>query len=302
MGKKIQGKIGPSDDVANRVVSRPSTSGNFAQLLKDFKSFSDNRDPKVDRLFGNIRPRTFGPDTNIISSNVGAEARGFGSTAGLNLGTKLSRAFQSTETDLMLEQADRLLGTRGALEQGSQDAIAQAFEQFDGGGAGLSAAGTGAARGIAEGIFGSKVEAQLETERGERERGELSGLLGNLFIEPSVAIAEGAEMQAVRAAEGAHGRSASAAAKKQQKKQAIAGFVASVLPILLAMCWVARRVLGTDTDDWMHVRDYLIEEAPTDVLMAYARHGEETAKRLTPAEALDLQPVFEAIVKERTNA
>ncbi len=286
------------------VTSRPSTSGNFQTLLQSFEDFpkAGGRDPQVDRLFGNVRPRTFGPDTAIISSNVGDEARGFGATAGLNLGTKLSRAFQASETDLQLAAADRLLGTRGALEGRSQEAIAQAFEQFDGGGAGLSAAGTGAARGIAEGIFGSKVGAKLETERGERERGELTGLLGNLFIEPSVALAEGGEIEAVRQIEGAAGRSASAAAKKQQKKQAIAGFVAAVLPILIGLCWVARRVLGTETNDWMHVRDYLIEEAPTNVLLAYARHGAETAKRLTPAEALDLQPVFEAIVKERTNA
>ncbi len=287
-----------------KIVSKPSVSGSAGEVIKEFSEFPafGGRDPQKDLLFGNVRPRTFGPDTAIISSNIGDEARGFGATAGLNLGTKLSRTFQASAIDTLLGRADRLLGTRGALEEPSQARIAQAFEQFDGGGAGVSAAGTGAARGIAEGIFGAETGAQIETERGERERAELSGLLGNLFIEPSVALAEGGEIEAVRQIEGQAGRSASAAAKKQQKKQAIAGFVAAALPILIALCWVARRVLGTDNNDWMIFRDYLIEEAPTEVLMSYARNGEATAQRLTQAEALNLKPLFDQIVKERTNA
>lgn len=56
-------------------------------------------------------------------------------------------------------------------------------------------------------------------------------------------------------------------------------------------CWVAREIYGTEDTRWVHLRDYLIENAPEDFLEFYATHGMDIAKQIRD------DPEFKARIK-----
>jgi hypothetical protein len=58
------------------------------------------------------------------------------------------------------------------------------------------------------------------------------------------------------------------------------------------LCWVAREVLP---ERWQEARAYMLLEAPPSLFVAYALDGERLAKNLTPADRVELRPVFEAM-------
>ena len=84
---------------------------------------------------------------------------------------------------------------------------------------------------------------------------------------------------------------ADSAANRQLQKdmepeawEKVLGGVASIV------CWVAREVIP---ERWQAARAYMFFEAPTSLFASYVLDGERLAQNLTPADRVELRPVFE---------
>lgn len=71
----------------------------------------------------------------------------------------------------------------------------------------------------------------------------------------------------------------------------IGGSIIGALPGLLALCWVAREVYGTQTGTWKIFRSWMLNEAPEWLRNAYIKHGPKVA------DFIKDKPVLKAIIR-----
>ena len=115
------------------------------------------------------------------------------------------------------------------------------------------------------GLQGAQAQAGASRSAG------MSGMLGS--IAPAVLG------NASKWATGKLAASAAATAAGGAAKTGIAaGIGKAALSGLALFCWVAREVYGTETDEWMQFREWMLNDAPSWFRKLYIKHGERFAK------------------------
>jgi len=115
------------------------------------------------------------------------------------------------------------------------------------------------------GLQGAQAQAAASRSAG------ISGMIGQ--IAPAVLGS------ASKYATGKLAASAAATAAGGAAKAGIGATLGKVgLTALSMFCWVAREVYGTETDEWMQFREWMLNDAPSWFRKLYIKHGERFAK------------------------
>lgn len=144
---------------------------------------------------------------------------------------------------------------------------ADAISAFEGASPGLTSQLSAANTVNAAGAGGQALTAPL----GAAEAANIAGISAG-----AGAGAAGAAGGAAGAAGGAGGAAAGGAASSAAKSGGAAAGE-GVMALLALLCWVAREVYGEENPQWMEFRDWLVTEAPPELVDAYVRHGSEFA-------------------------
>jgi hypothetical protein len=226
--------------------------------------------------------------SNKLSENTGKLGSGLANLflTGGGLGAGFDTATDILKSKGGVDPADENARRREIERQrqtGQQNLDQQGARSGLGGSAGFAAV-----KGALEGSAGAQqadLTGKLFQEREERKRSDLQSVLGNLFLNPATSLVTG---------EQARLNTLAGKPKGPSDLEKGLGFVSGLF------CWVARRVLQDDR--WMVAREYILDNANAEEIQAYADHGEALARDLTDDEARELTPMFEAMVKEQTDA
>lgn len=249
-------------------------------------------------LFGNLGAQA----TKNAYNSMDAGTRGLYDTMQSQAASDLALGSSLNEQDTQIaQQSARAAAEARGLNFGNQGVGMEVLNNYNLGQQRLQQRRqfAGQAYGMGQGLQQMGVQTYLQPAMQTSQQFGLGGIyqgaqggyegLGQSFLTPEsqyLANIRGGAVQMYNA---------NTAAAAQQKAGMYQGIGALVGGAMAMMCWVAREVYGTETNEWIIFRQWVITEAPEWFRDLYIENGEQFAKFISD------KPILKSIVKSAMN-